>query len=91
MLTLYVNTYVKGGREVTRAFSYSTEAAEHVRDILDDPDVASVSTWRYQASGTFKDALIAVMGATSAPKDAWASERLLQFVTTRKGTITRRV
>lgn len=90
MITLYVNAYSKGGREITRAFTYATEAAAHAKDVLADTDIASVATWRYQASGTFKDALLAVMGAATAPKDAWAEQRLLQVVTARSGTITRR-
>jgi hypothetical protein len=91
MITLFINTYTKGGREVTRAFTYATEATSHAQEILADTDVASVSTWRYQASGTFKDALLIVMGAATAPKEAWAEQRSLQCVTTRKGTTTRRV
>lgn len=91
MITLYVNCYAKGGREVTCAFSYATEATEHARSILADESIASVATWRYQSTGTFKDALLAVMSAVSAPKDVWAEDRLLQCVTTRRGTITRRI
>jgi hypothetical protein len=92
--TLYVTAYTKGGREVTRAHNNCGGvggAVNYAVDMLADPEIPSVTIWRYRSDAHLKECLMRVMDATSAPKEAWADTREIVQIVARKSTRTKRI
>lgn len=92
--TLYIATYTKNGREVTRSFKHHGGvggATNFAVDMLADAEIPCVVIWRYKAEAHLGECLQRVMDAASAPKDAWADTREIVQLVARKTTRTRRI
>jgi len=73
---LFAVRYSREGRDAMQAYRTRAEAYSRAHELARDPQIlGGVSVLEYSTKASALDALIAVMGAGSAPREAWHDER----------------